>query len=148
MTDDSDSDPVLRPDDPVRLLMARPVAWVEPELTLAQLATRLGDESVGAVPVISGDRLEGVVSERDIVRALAAGADPDDVWTADVMARPPAHADPDDAILTVAERMLDEGVRHLPVVSDGQVVGVVSVRDALRVLADAWRELAGAPARR
>ncbi len=52
----------------------------------------------------------------------------------------PVYVDPDEPIITVAERMLDEGVRHLPVVSDGQVIGVVSVRDALRAAArTAWR---------
>ena len=139
----------VRPDDPVRRLMSTPVAWVAPELPLTELAATLGDEGVGAVPVIGADGLEGVVSERDVVRALAGGKDPTEVWAAEVMAEPAVWVDPEDPIVVVAERMLDEGVRHLPVVSEGQVVGMVSVRDALRVLADAWRGLAAAgPPRR
>lgn len=129
----------IEPDDAVRALMSTPVAWVEPSVSLIELAATLETEAVGAVAVMSGDHLDGVVSERDIVRALSAARDPGDVWADDVMADEPVYADPDEPIITVAERMLDEGVRHLPVVSDGQVVGLVSVRDALRVLADAWR---------
>lgn len=131
--------PPLEPDDPIRTLMSTPVAWVEPSVSLIELAATLETEAVGAVPVMSGDHLDGVVSERAIVRTLSRGGTPSDVWAADVMAGEPVYVDPDEPIITVAERMLDEGVRHLPVVSDGLVVGVVSVRDALRVLADAWR---------
>lgn len=130
---------LIRPDDPVRVLMSMPVARIEPDVSLADVAAKLAAECVGALAVMSGDHLDGVVSERDIVRAVAAGGDPTEVWTADVMADEPVYVDVDDPIASVAERMLDEGVRHVPVVSDGRVLGVVSVRDALRVLADAWR---------
>jgi len=129
----------IEPDAAVRALMSTPVAWIEPDLSLIELATWLEAEAVGAVAVMRGSRLEGVVSERDIVRALSRGGDPNEVWVGDVMAEEPVYVDPDESIITVAERMLAEGVRHLPVVSEGQVVGVISVRDALRVLADAWR---------
>lgn len=130
---------IVRPDDPVRELMSMPVAWIEPDVSLFDLAAKLEEERVGALPVMSGDHLDGVVSERDIVRTLSAGGDPTEVWAADVMAEDPVYVDVEDTILSVAERMLDEGVRHVPVVSNGRVLGVVSVRDALRVLADAWR---------
>jgi len=130
---------IIRPDDPIRVLMSMPVASVEPTMSLADLAATLETEGVGAVTVMTGDHLDGVVSERDIVRALSAGGDPTEVWAADVMTDEPVYVDIDDPIVIVAERMLDEGVRHVPVVSDGRVLGVVSVRDAPRVLADAWR---------
>jgi CBS domain-containing protein len=55
------------------------------------------------------------------------------------MAEVPAHVDEADSIVIAAERMLDEGVRHLPVMSDGRTLGVVSVRDVLRVFTDEWR---------
>ena len=94
---------------------------------------------VGAAAVMSGDRLDGIISERDIVRALAACCTPSDVWAADVMATPPALIDGDEPIAAAAERMLDEGVRHLPVLLDGHVLSVVSMRDVLRVFSDDWR---------
>jgi len=133
---------IIRPEDPIRVLISVPMVSTTPESSLAELAAKLEVEQVGAVAVISGDHLDGVVSERDIVRALAAHGDPADVWAADVMAEAPVRVDADDSILTAAELMLDEGVRHLPVMSDGHVLGVVSVRDVLRVFTDSWRRLA------
>jgi CBS domain-containing protein len=130
---------LIRPDDPVRVLMSMPPASVDPNTSLVDLASTLETQGVGAVTVMTGEHLDGMVSERDIVRTLAAGGDPTEVWAVDVMADEPLYADLDDPIVTVAERMLDHGVRHVPVVSDGRVLGVVSIRDALRVLADAWR---------
>jgi len=130
---------LIRPDDPVRVLMSTPAASADPNVSLFDLAVTLEAEGVGAVTLMTADHLDGVVSERDIVRALAAGCDPADVWAADVMAGEPLYADLDDPIVIVAERMLDQGVRHMPVVQDGRVLGVVSMRDALRVFTEAWR---------
>jgi CBS domain-containing protein len=127
----------VRPEDPVGVVMATRLARIEPEVTLAELAAALTDEGVGTLAVLRGDHLEGVVSERDVVRAVAAGGDLGDVWAADVMTEAPVVVDVDEPISLVAERMLDEGVRHVPVMRDGRVVGMVSVRDVLRVLADA-----------
>ena len=129
----------IEPGDAIRVLMSFPVASVEPSVSLMELAATLETEAVGAVAVMSRDHLDGVVSERDIVRALSVGEDPANVCAGDVMAAEPIFVDPDEPIIAVAERMLDEGVRHVAIVSDGDVVGVVSVRDPLRVLVDAWR---------
>jgi CBS domain-containing protein len=131
--------PIIHPDDPIRLLASVPMVSVEPTTSLADLAAKLDVERVGAVAVMTGDHLDGVISERDIVRALAAHGDPTEVWTADVMAEEPVSIDADDPIVTAAERMLEEGVRHLPVMSDGQLVGVVSLRDVLPVFVDDWK---------
>lgn len=130
---------LIRPDDPVRVLMSTPPASVDPNISLVALASTLETEGVGAVAVMTADHLDGVVSERDVLRALAGGGDPTEVWAADVMADQPLCADPDDPIVIVAERMLDGGVRPVPVVRDGRVLGVVSMRDALRVFTEAWR---------
>jgi len=131
--------PIIHPEDPIRLLVSVPMVSMELHASIAELAAKIDLEQVGAVAVMSGDHLDGVVSERDIVRALAAHGEPEDVWAADVMTAEPVHVDGDDSILDAAQLMLDEGVRHLPVMSNGHVLGVVSVRDVLRVLTDAWR---------
>lgn len=136
---------IIRPDDPVRLLVSEPLAWIEPGATLLDLASKLELEQIGAVTVMTGDRFDGVVSERDIVRALAAGCDPSEVWAADVMAEAAVSVDVDDPIVLAAERMLEEGVRHLPVIgADGHALGVVSVREVLRVFTESWRRAAQA----
>ena len=106
--------------------------------TVAQI---LAEESIGAVvvrgtrpPGAPGSRAEGVVSERDIVQALADGHDPDRTRAQDVMTLDLASAAPEESVLEVAKRMLDNEIRHMPVMADGVVVGVISERDVLRVL--------------
>lgn len=136
---------IIRPEDPVRVLLSEPLVWIEPGATLTELAAELDLQQVGAVAVMSGDRLDGIVSERDVIRALAARCEPADVWAGDAMAATPTVVDGDDSIATAAERMLDQGVRHLPVMADGQLLGVLSMRDVLRVFADAWQRLGIAP---
>jgi CBS domain-containing protein len=76
----------------------------------------------------------GLVSERDLIRAVAAGDDLDDRQVADLMSNDLVSARPGDAISTVATLMDDAGVRHILVTEGSTVVGLVSVRDVLPVL--------------
>jgi len=122
------------PDDPVRSIMVRPVVEVGGHSTLRQVTRQMSDAGVGAVLVVRAGTAAGILSERDVVRALAEGADPDEVWAADVMTEPVMWVMPDDAISSVAELMELGGVRHVPVREGGRAVGMVSVRDVLDVL--------------
>ena len=122
-------------DDPIRSL-----DWSEPisvggELTLRTVATVLDRYEVGAAIVRHGDD-PGLVSERDIVAALAAGGDPDELWGVDVMSPELIDVAPDTTIGEAARRMLDAGVRHLAIADGDDIVGVVSMRDLLAVLVD------------
>jgi CBS domain-containing protein len=139
---------VHHPEDPVHAVMSVPVASIEPNATLADLAGKLAAEHVGALAIMTDERIEGIVSERDLARAIAAGATCDDVWSADVMTIEPVTVDADEPIANVATLMLDEEVRHVPVVRDGAVVGIVSERDVLRVLNSTWQETRRASAQR
>ena len=130
-------------EEAVRTLVKRPPVVVHPESTLRAVAETLSEELIGAVvvrgtrpPGAHGSHAEGVVSERDIVQALADGLDPDTARAQDVMTLDLACAAPNESVLSVAARMLDNEIRHLPVTEDGVVVGMVSERDALRVLVD------------
>jgi CBS domain-containing protein len=122
------------PDDPVRSIMVRPVVEVGGHNTLRQVTEQMSGAGVGAVLVVRAGTAAGILSERDVVRALAEGADPDEVWAADVMTEPVMWVTPDDAISSVAELMELGGVRHVPVREGGRAVGMVSVRDVLDVL--------------
>jgi CBS domain-containing protein len=111
------------------------LAYVTPEATLREVARHLAAVDVGVLVIGSADAVTGVVGERDVSRALADDADPEAVWAADVARRPVVRAAPDDTVDVVANRMLDEGVRHA-LVMDGEVVtGVVSMRDLLAAYA-------------
>ena len=124
------------PRNPVREVMSRGAISVDERLTLRSLAAVLAELDIGIALVATPDGSASVVSERDVVRALADGADPDEVWAADVASNDLVLAEPEEAIVDVAARMSAEAVRHVTVVDRGAIVGVVSARDVLPVLTD------------
>lgn len=109
----------------------RPGVVVRPELCLRDVAMCLTAGRTGAAVVVRGGRVLGVISERDVVAALAQGGDPDLVWASDVMTPDPVWAEPEDTAEEVLRRMMVAGVRHLPVVADGNLVGVLAMSDVL-----------------
>ena len=132
--------PADRPDAPKRKGdrlgdIARPAAiTVQPTATLRQAAEQMATNEVGLVVVLAGGRLLGVASERDIVTAIAEGADVDDERVENVMALDVLSAATSTPAAEAVDMMLDARIRHLPVVDGDRVVGVVSMRDLLPVL--------------
>jgi CBS domain-containing protein len=131
----------MKRDEPIHMLAKRSVVDVEPDWTLRRVAELLADDYIGAAVVrgvhptgAEGSRADGIISERDIVRALADGADPDAERVRNVMTMDLATAAPGESVRSVAERMLDDEIRHIPIEDDGIVIGVVSERDVLRAL--------------
>jgi predicted transcriptional regulator len=124
------------PRTPVREVTTKGAISVDEKLTLRSVAAVLAEARVGVVLVRRPDGTVGVVSERDVVSALADGADADEVWAADIVETPVVIAELDEPIVDVAERMVDEDVRHVAVVDRDQIVGVVSTRDVLPVLVE------------
>jgi CBS domain-containing protein len=124
----------MHPTDVIARIMVWPVATVPGEASLLEVAEALAADAIGALGVVEGGRLVGVVSERDVVTHLAQGANPDHVTAADVMATDLVTARPDDRILDTARRMVEAQVRHLPVVEEDRVAGFVSMRDLFEVL--------------
>ncbi|GJF02993.1 hypothetical protein PSD17_19540 [Pseudonocardia sp. D17] len=124
------------PDDPVRRILRAPVASIPAERSAREVAEELVADEVGAVLVDGSHGPVGIVSERDVVTALATGSDLDRLQAADLMSTELVWADPDDGIGDVARRMHEANVRHMPVRgASGAVAGIVSVRDVLDVLA-------------
>ena len=124
------------PRNPVREVMSRGAISVDEKLTLRSLAAVLAELDIGVAIVARPDGSVGVVSERDVIRALAEGADADEVWAADIMIDNLVLAEPEETIVDVAQRMCLEGVRHVTIVDRGMIVGVVSARDVLPILSD------------
>ena len=125
----------MKRDEPIRMLVTRPVVKVHREATLREAAETFTTESIGAAVVRDTDPL-GVLSERDIVRALAEGADPDQERAGEVMTEEVASVAPTEPLSRALRLMLDNEIRHLPVIEDGVVVGMLSARDVLGALAD------------
>jgi CBS domain-containing protein len=115
--------------------LARPAVVVAPDSTLRAAAAALWEADAGVAVVGTTDDPTGVLSERDILMALAEDADPDTVTAAEVMTPRVIAAKPEDRLVDVAYLMFDDAIRHVPVVDDdGYVTGIVSVRDLLRPL--------------
>lgn len=110
------------------------VATCAPGDALRDVARTMADTESGFVAILEDGHLQGVISERDVVRALAEGHDPGTATAADHAARGVVTAAPDDDLEAVARRMVDAEVRHLPVVDEhGELVGVVAMRDVFAV---------------
>jgi CBS domain-containing protein len=106
---------------------------VGPETTLGDAAEVLISRSVGALAVVDGRRLAGIVTDRDLVRALAEGADieePVSKWMTDG----PDTVSPDVSVSEAADWLLETGYRHLPVALGDELLGIVDIRDVLWTL--------------
>jgi CBS domain-containing protein len=118
--------------DTVALLVGAPVAKVRVDATLHEVATAMVGACVGALVV--GERRgapTGIVSERDLVRALAEGRDPDATRAGDIASTDLVWCAANATIAEVATEMMDEYVRHVLVEDRGRLVGIVSARDVL-----------------
>ena len=101
--------------------------------SLDQIADRLQDKDVSALVILDGYRLAGIINERDIVRAVADRRDLADGTAGEYMTMEPATVGLETPLAEVARTMLAYGVRHLPVVVAGEVLGMVSARDLLEL---------------
>lgn len=107
-----------------------------PDTTLREAATAMEGSDLGSLAVVEGMDLLGLVTERDIRRAVADGTDLD-TPVSDVMSDEPDTFDPDLDVWDAATWIAESGYRHLPVVDDdGSLLGVVSIRDLLKALVD------------
>lgn len=115
-------------------LLSPLVVHAEATEPLAAAARRMWAHDIGALPVFDGQRLVGIITERDLVKAMTFRAGPDATVGAH-MTPEPSTAAPGEDIGMVARRMLNLGVRHLPVVVGHRLVGMISARDLLMALA-------------
>jgi CBS domain-containing protein len=115
--------------------MAGVTIEVGPNDTLSAAAELLAENDVGALLVTAGGQPRGIVTERDLVRAMAEGADLGDERVADRMSVQVEHVAPDAPIEMATARMLEGGIRHLPVIDGERLVGMVSMRDLLAAYA-------------
>src|SRR6266571_7625976 len=100
---------------------------VSPETSLAEVAKRMRVDDCDSVAVMSEKKLVGIITERDLVRAIADGVDPRQVHADMFMSADPATVGADEDVSVVAVKMMALGIRHLPVVdTKGSLVGLVS----------------------
>lgn len=112
----------------------RAVATIHPDQTINPALAALRDRNIGALVVSEdGERVDGIISERDIVRGLADyGSAFLALSVAEVMTRRVATCDPDDSVADLMAEMTNRRIRHLPVVRNGRLVGIVSIGDLVK----------------
>lgn len=115
----------------VRELVGSEVIWVEPEASLREAAKRMKETDIGSVAVEVDGALEGILTERDILNAVAGFADMDRDIVSNWMTGYPDSFGPEMAVEEAANWMLARGYRHLPVVDGPDVLGVISIKDVL-----------------
>ena len=112
--------------------MTRELLTIEPDATLTEAAKRMASRGVGAVVVLEGERLAGILTERDLLKAVASGSQ-EGARVSEWMTRHPETIEPNDDTDHAAALMIHGGFRHLPVVEGGRAVGILSIRDLMRV---------------
>ena len=108
---------------------------VEPDVRLAEVARQMRAQDADSVAVMSDGQLVGIITERDLVRAIADGVDPKQATAGVIMTSDPATVGGDEDVSVVALRMMSLGIRHLPVVdAAGSPIGLLSARNLVAVL--------------
>ena len=122
----------------VRTVATTDVVRALPDDPLLVAAATMAENEIGSLPVFRGETMIGILTERDLVRAVAEDADASTATIGEYMSTQPVTIEADAGLHDAAHRMLEGGVRHLPVLDEGEVVGLVSIRDVL--VEDAWPE--------
>ncbi len=126
------------------LVSGREMYHLRQDQTVREAARYMTERRIGAAAVLEGDRLAGILSERDIMgRVVARGLDPDAVKVAEVMTRELVVAKADESHEDGLRKMKQAGCRHLPVVRGDHLIGMVSQRDLLQIDLSQKDEAAG-----
>jgi CBS domain-containing protein len=108
--------------------------------TLAEAARKMWQQQTGSLVVTDGDELIGIITERDVLRAVATGLPLEDTRVSDAMTKEVVTAHPSMSLREAAGIMTDKWIRHLPVVDRGALVGILSQRDLAGMMAGALNE--------
>ncbi|CAN5627597.1 CBS domain-containing protein [soil metagenome] len=116
-------------------LVSAELVTVGPDHSLAETARRMIERGVGSAVVVTEDGRPGIITERDLLRSLAAGNDPESTRVERYMTENAITASPSWDVTEAASRMVDGGFRHLLVLNDnGSISGVLSIRDLVASL--------------
>ena len=122
----------------VRYLLAfkdKNVWTIEPEEPVIDAIQLMADKHIGALPVVRGDELVGIVSERDYARkVILLGRSSSDTPVWQIMSSPVTTVSPEEAVHRCMEIMTEQRIRHLPVVERGELIGIISIGDLVKAV--------------
>ncbi len=122
-------------------VMTPATVYDTPSDTLAEASAKMWQQQTGSLLIMDNERLIGIVTERDVLRVVAEGRDPKAVSLRDVMTTDVVTCGSNTTLRDAAQIMFDRWFRHLPVVDDtGRVVGIISLRDLVTLLAEGMQE--------
>src|SRR5437588_639128 len=114
-------------------LMTADVLTATPSETIADVSARMADRKVGSIVVVDGTRPVGILTERDMIKVAASGTDTSIAKVSEWMTENPDTVDPSADVDDAFHRLTEHGYRHMPVVDNGKLVGIVSLRDLVRI---------------
>ncbi|MBV8386709.1 MAG: citrate synthase [Acidimicrobiia bacterium] len=114
-------------------LMTSDVLTATPSETIAEVSSRMGDRKVGSIVVVDDARPVGILTERDMIKIAASGTDTSIAKVSEWMTEDPDTVEPDVGVDDAFHRLTEHGYRHMPVVKDGKLLGIVSLRDLVRI---------------
>lgn len=129
----------------VKELLVGEVATCTPDTPIVEAAQHMIEVDTGSLVVIDKGELVGIVTERDVLRAVAQTANTKTVTVGRIMTPGPDSLEPDVDVRDVALWMVAAGYRHLPVVEDERLVGMVSIKDLVWALTEEGRETGAKP---
>ena len=128
---------------PISVLLERKgsaIYSIAPTVSIADAVAEMNRNRVGAIVALEDGRLAGIFTERDVLRrVVGAGIDPKTTCVGDVMTKNVITISPETTVEEVASLFTEKRCRHLPVIADGKIIGLISIGDISRWVADAHR---------
>ena len=116
------------------LIEGHPLILAQSSDNVRDVARKMSERNIGAIAILDSGKLVGIFSERDLMtRVVVPGLDPDDTPVSNVMTKSLIAADPEEEVGSALQKMQSQGCRHLPVVDEGTLVGMLSLRDLLKI---------------
>jgi len=121
-------------EQPIKNLINGEIFFAQKDRTVLDVARYMSEKKIGALPVLDGDRVAGIFSERDLMtRVVVKNLDPGEIKVEEVMTKELVVGYPDESYEECIKKMQQNNCRHLPIVSENRLVGFVSLRDLLQV---------------
>ena len=125
---------------PVKEIMISNVVSVKPDATLKEVSDLMQKQKIGSVVIIDDNKPVGIITERDFATTIVQGSYSSDTKVSDAMSSPVIHVSPNQSVAEVIDHMATNDIRRIPVIENGQVVGIITGTEFLRLFVQATDE--------